>query len=213
MTAVSLDGGSLISALWKGRRFDLEGRSLGNHLTWLPHFRDGDMRSRDAYALLKVTQLVGVTAAALHTSSGSRSSLRSPAPLAAGRLHSTLLERCWPGGRRSLGVQPRSTLSPQHVYGPGEFKFMEAEKCSSCSLPWPVVWTGQMKRNFLWFCLELFVPPPVVWGYWRQSRLVLTLYDYVQGLCVVAIQLWDPWSLTLGLSSEGVLTWLTYFPM
>lgn len=49
MTTVSLDGGSLISALWKGRRFDLEGRSLGNHLTWLPHFRDGEMRSRDAW--------------------------------------------------------------------------------------------------------------------------------------------------------------------
>ena len=106
-------------------------------------------------ALLEVTQRVGVTAGTPHAASGSRSSLRPPAPLAAGWLHSPLLGSCWPSARRSLDVQPHSTWSPQHTYGPGEFKFMEAEKCSRCSLPCPVVWTGQMKRNFLWFSLEL----------------------------------------------------------
>ena len=109
---------------------------------------------------LKITQLVGVMAAAPHSSPDSVESSficttrrwRAP-PSTVGKLLTLFCN--------SFSVQPHSSLSPQHVCGVGEFlvsnfrEFPEAEKCPKCSHLWPVVWTGQMERNLLWFCLDL----------------------------------------------------------
>lgn len=213
MTAVSLDGGSLISALWKGRRFDLEGRSLGNHLTWPPHFRDGDMRSRDAWCFTQS-----------HTAS---------------RCHgSRFTHLFWLSVKSSITCTTRGWMAPLYTVGKLLTRWPQIVRCSaSFDFVTPArVRTRGIQVDGSRKVLKLFTSVtsslngadeeelPLIllralraftcsMRIWRRSPLVLPLYDYVQGLCVVAIQLWDPWSLTLGLSSEGVLTWLTYFPM
>lgn len=66
------------------------------------------------------------------------------------------------------------------------------------------------------FCLELLrsgicLPGStlVMWGHWPWWPLGLALCDYVYGLFIVVIELWDPCSDPLALSLERVLTWLT----
>ena len=190
MTAVSLDGGSLISALWKWSLFELEGGSLRNSLKgcltsrkvkWDPDMWRGPVIDSKSHSWLASWQ-------PLHTALPTPSSLHSFAPHTAGGLHRPLLESCWPCSCSSFGVQPHSSLSPQHVCGLREFEFPEAEKCPKCSHLWPVVWTGQMERNLLWFCLDLLfqytlppwdsVPSPISSVQFSSvTRSCLTLCD------------------------------------